>query len=181
MSGGTSLGYDQLQVLIYNMLLALRYVHRSGIIHRDLKPNNILINTKCHVKICDFGWARTLCDHQTETVKPTRKKTQEICQPFYRPPEVIVKNKHYDQRTDIWSLGCIVAELVRHWLVQKNPELASKIDDPILFLGESSPSTSEDGSEPSDTTDQLKIILRILGRKAEPCRLYSAKQTRLFR
>lgn len=98
-----------------------------------------------------------------------------ISSPFYRPPEVIVKNKHYDQRSDIWSLGCIVAELVRHWLVQKNPELTSKIADPILFLGQSSSSTSEDGSEPSNANEQLMLIFRTIGRKAEPCSLYSAK------
>ena len=51
---------EQIKLILYNLLCALKYVHSANIIHRDLKPANILINADCQVKICDFGISRTL-------------------------------------------------------------------------------------------------------------------------
>jgi p38 MAP kinase len=81
---------------------ALKYIHSAGIIHRDLKPSNILINENCDLKICDFGLARDKDTHMTGYVA-TR---------YYRAPEVMLNWQTYDVAMDIWSAGCILAEML---------------------------------------------------------------------
>jgi p38 MAP kinase len=71
-------------------------------VHRDLKPSNILINENCDLKICDFGWARVKEAHMTGYVS-TR---------YYRAPEIMLTWKHYSGKVDIWSTGCIFAEMI---------------------------------------------------------------------
>ncbi|OQD79040.1 hypothetical protein PENANT_c065G03080 [Penicillium antarcticum] len=82
----------------------LKYVHSAGIVHRDLKPSNILINENCDLKICDFGLARTQDSSMTGYVS-TR---------FYRAPEIMLTWKRYTEKVDIWSAGCIFAEMIIH-------------------------------------------------------------------
>lgn len=53
------LEFDQIVVLVYNLLISLRFLHLAGVLHRDLKPSNVLVNLNCQVRLCDFGWART--------------------------------------------------------------------------------------------------------------------------
>lgn len=118
LSSNSELDYDQFRILTYNFLIAIRYMHLTGVIHRDLKPNNVLINLHCQISLCDFGWSRTL---QSETFqeegKRRRRLTNEICSRYYRPPEIIIGYKNYDTRSDIWSYGCIVAELLKFHLL----------------------------------------------------------------
>ena len=75
------------QILSYNLLCALQYLHSANIIHRDLKPANVLIDSKCRVKICDFGLARSLrVSQKSELFK--RPMTPGRFTKSYRPPEV---------------------------------------------------------------------------------------------
>ncbi|KAM4783957.1 mitogen-activated protein kinase 12 isoform 5-T5 [Cyanocitta cristata] len=78
------------------------YIHSSGIIHRDLKPGNLAVNEDCELKILDFGLARHTDSEMTGYVV-TR---------WYRAPEVILNWMHYTQTVDIWSVGCIMAEMI---------------------------------------------------------------------
>ncbi|CAI5448268.1 unnamed protein product [Caenorhabditis angaria] len=96
------LGDEQIQLLIYQVLRGLKYIHSAGIIHRDLKPSNIAVNEKCEVKILDFGLARAADSEMTGYVA-TR---------WYRAPEIMLNWMHYTQTVDVWSVGCILAELV---------------------------------------------------------------------
>ncbi|XP_062439001.1 mitogen-activated protein kinase 12 isoform X3 [Rhea pennata] len=80
----------------------LHYIHSSGIIHRDLKPGNLAVNEDCELKILDFGLARHTDSEMTGYVV-TR---------WYRAPEVILNWMHYTQTVDIWSVGCIMAEMI---------------------------------------------------------------------
>ena len=84
----------------------LKYLHSAGIIHRDLKPGNLLVNSNCLLKICDFGFARA--------VEPdlTIPMTLEVVTQYYRAPELLAGCKHYDTAIDMWSVGCIFAELL---------------------------------------------------------------------
>lgn len=80
----------------------LKYVHSAGVVHRDLKPSNILINENCDLKICDFGLARVKESQMTGYIS-TR---------YYRAPEVMLTWRRYNEKVDIWSAGCIFAEML---------------------------------------------------------------------
>lgn len=96
------LGDDQIQLLVYQILRGLKYIHSAEILHRDLKPSNIAVNEKCELKILDFGLARAADIEMTGYVA-TR---------WYRAPEIMLNWMHYSQSVDVWSVGCILAELV---------------------------------------------------------------------
>jgi len=82
-------------------------MHSAGVIHRDLKPENILINgADCNVKITDFGLARGVSKEEIE------KPTEYVVTRWYRSPEVMCSAGMYDEKVDIWSVGCIFAELI---------------------------------------------------------------------
>ncbi|KAG0672744.1 MAPK protein hog1 [Pichia californica] len=90
------------QYFLYQILRGLKYVHSAGVIHRDLKPSNILVNENCDLKICDFGLARVQDPQMTGYVS-TR---------YYRAPEIMLTWQKYDTEVDIWSVGCIFAEMI---------------------------------------------------------------------
>lgn len=114
-----------IQYFLYQILRGLKYVHSAGVIHRDLKPSNILINENCDLKICDFGLAR-IQDPQMTGYVSTR---------YYRAPEIMLTWQKYDTEVDIWSAGCIFAEM---------------IEGKPLFPGK-------------DHVDQFSIITKLLG------------------
>uniref|UniRef100_A0A672H759 mitogen-activated protein kinase n=1 Tax=Salarias fasciatus TaxID=181472 RepID=A0A672H759_SALFA len=97
------LSEEKIQYLVYQMLKGLKYIHSAGIIHRDLKPGNLAINQDCELKILDFGLARQADSEMTGYVV-TR---------WYRAPEVILSWMRYTQTVDIWSVGCIMAEMLQ--------------------------------------------------------------------
>ena len=93
------------QYFTYQILRGLKYIHACGVIHRDLKPSNLLVNSNCDLKICDFGLARSLSwDFELTEYVVTR---------WYRAPEIMCSCQDYDEKIDVWSVGCILAEMVR--------------------------------------------------------------------
>merc|ERR1719418_414083 len=93
---------DHVQFLVYQILRGMKYVHSAGIIHRDLKPSNIAVNEDCELKILDFGLAR-----------PTENEmTGYVATRWYRAPEIMLNWMHYNQTVDLWSVGCIMAEML---------------------------------------------------------------------
>eukprot|EP00913_Durusdinium_trenchii_P018737 g17607.t1 len=92
----------RLQKISKQILTALEYVHSLRLIHCDLKPENILIKSysRCEVKVIDFGSSCFVDDHLSSYVQSRS----------YRAPEVML-GLPYDQKIDLWSLGCIIAEL----------------------------------------------------------------------
>ncbi|KAK7119858.1 hypothetical protein R3I94_021634 [Phoxinus phoxinus] len=116
---------DHVQFLIYQILRGLKYIHSADIIHRDLKPGNLAVNEDCELKILDFGLARLTDDEMTGYVA-TR---------WYRAPEIMLNWMHYNMTVDIWSVGCIMAEL---------------LTGRTLFPG-------------TDHIDQLKLIMMLVG------------------
>jgi serine/threonine protein kinase len=87
------------------MIAGICYCHCHRIIHRDLKPQNLLINQLGYIKLADFGLARAF------TV-PLRNYTHEVVTLWYRAPEILLGSKFYSIAIDIWSLGCIIAEMM---------------------------------------------------------------------
>lgn len=112
----------------YQMCRALAAIHEMGICHRDIKPQNLLVNTETHqLKLCDFGSAKTLVKGEPNI--------SYICSRYYRAPELIFGATDYTTAIDIWSVGCVLAELL--------------LGQP-LFPGESG-------------VDQLVEIIKVLG------------------
>eukprot|EP00093_Oithona_nana_P014450 14450.XXX_436658_438095_1 [CDS] Oithona nana genome sequencing. len=93
---------DHVQFLVYQILRGMKYVHSAGIIHRDLKPSNIAVNEDCELRILDFGLAR-----------PTENEmTGYVATRWYRAPEIMLNWMHYTVTVDMWSVGCIMAEML---------------------------------------------------------------------
>lgn len=103
---------EQVTVLAYNLLCAVKYLHSCNIIHRDLKLENILVSSHLEVQICDFGLARSL--EVKPDVKRMKRSLSSACfTRVYRPPEVILGDKEYNEKADLWSLGCLLAVLAQ--------------------------------------------------------------------
>jgi serine/threonine protein kinase len=96
---------DAIKLIMYQLIKGLTYLHSFGILHRDLKPTNILISSKGVVKIADFGLARFAPVAKSEAL------TREVMTLWYRSPEIMLGEKCYINALDVWSLGCIFAEL----------------------------------------------------------------------
>ena len=93
---------EHVQFLVYQILRGLKYIHSAGIIHRDLKPSNLAVNEDCELKILDFGLARA----------QEAEMTGYVATRWYRAPEIMLNWMHYSQTVDVWSVGCIMAELL---------------------------------------------------------------------
>ncbi|CAL9728158.1 mitogen-activated protein kinase Fus3p [Monosporozyma unispora] len=103
---------DHIQYFIYQTLRGVKMIHGSNVIHRDLKPSNLLINSNCDLKICDFGLARIIDeDGNNETESKQSGMTEYVATRWYRAPEVMLTAARYSKAMDIWSCGCILAEL----------------------------------------------------------------------
>jgi len=92
------------QFFIYQLLRGLKYIHSANVLHRDLKPSNILLNANCDLRICDFGLARTSSEKEY--------MTEYVVTRWYRAPELLLSCAEYTAAIDIWSCGCIFAELL---------------------------------------------------------------------
>jgi len=128
----TPLNEDQHQWIMYQCLCGLNYMHSAGVLHRDLKPQNILVDTNtCDVRLCDFGLSRgELPAEGHDAMDPNHadpavteegesgEMTLYVVTRWYRAPEVLLNNNHYDFAIDLWSMGCILGELIgrRHLL-----------------------------------------------------------------
>jgi len=100
---------DHCQFFLYQILRGMKYVHSAQVIHRDLKPRNLLVNANCDLKICDFGLARvSFSDEEFQTCP----MTEYVCTRWYRAPEVLCSWINYSTAIDIWSIGCIFAEMM---------------------------------------------------------------------
>jgi len=122
------------QYFCYQILRGLKYLHSAKVVHRDLKPANILVNKNCDLKICDFGLARGF---GVEDDDPTL--TDYVVTRWYRAPEVVLLASEYTESIDVWSVGCILCELIG-----RKP----------IFTGK-------------DHLDQIKKILMVVGTPSE--------------
>ncbi len=156
-----------IQFITWQLLRALKYIHSANVVHRDLKPQNILINSKCSIRICDFGLARSSTAHEIDIYGPLPEKdplifannaaaiyaagssedrergvcdiTNYCSSRWYRSPEQLVNALNYSTPIDIWALGCVVGEMI-----QRKP----------IFPG-------------SCTLSQLTLIVHITGRPSD--------------
>jgi len=99
-----------MRYIIYQLCKALKYIHSGCVIHRDLKPSNVLLNTNCHVRLCDFGLARSV-GVDGEAIQAGPVLTDYVATRWYRAPEILMGSAKYTRGVDIWSLGCILGEI----------------------------------------------------------------------
>ncbi|XP_039110077.1 mitogen-activated protein kinase 15 isoform X3 [Hyaena hyaena] len=97
--------------IIYQLLRATKFIHSGGVIHRDQKPSNILLDASCLVKLCDFGLARSLGGIPEGPEGPAL--TDYVATRWYRAPEVLLSSSWYTPGVDMWSLGCVLGEMLR--------------------------------------------------------------------
>ena len=104
-TNGKGVEIKYIKSYLYQLLKGIDYIHKHKVLHRDLKPQNLLINKDNIVKIGDFGLARGYGI-------PVKNLTHEVVTLWYRPPDVLLGNKTYGTTVDMWSIGCIFAEMV---------------------------------------------------------------------
>eukprot|EP00049_Salpingoeca_infusionum_P023755 m.13773 g.13773 ORF g.13773 m.13773 type:complete len:535 (-) comp6011_c0_seq2:721-2325(-) len=127
---------DHICYFTYQICRGLKYIHSANVLHRDLKPSNILVNTNCDLKICDFGLSR-IADPAVDHMGIL---TEYVATRWYRAPEIMLNARAYDKPVDVWSVGCIFAEMVC-----RRP----------LFPGE-------------NLLDQVNLIFNVIGTPSEP-------------
>jgi len=115
---GQPLTDAHVQYILWQLFRALRYLHNAGVVHRDLKPANVLLNRDCELALADFGLARYVGPGKSRRASDagTNDKrgqlTKYVVTRWYRAPELLVQNRSYDSAVDMWSVGCILAELL---------------------------------------------------------------------
>ncbi|CAD5122471.1 DgyrCDS10894 [Dimorphilus gyrociliatus] len=98
------LPFDLVQSYLHQIITGMRFCHERRVLHRDLKPQNLLIDRTGLIKLADFGLARAFS-------VPVRVYTHEVVTLWYRAPEVLLGSEYYSTPIDIWSIGCIFAEM----------------------------------------------------------------------
>ena len=99
------------QYIIYQLLKALKYMHSAELLHRDIKPSNLLLNSDCHVRVCDFGLCRSVKEANAAQTNDTIL-TDYVATRWYRAPEILLGSTCYGKAVDIWSVGCILGEML---------------------------------------------------------------------
>mmetsp|Transcript_70294 Transcript_70294/g.161267 ORF Transcript_70294/g.161267 Transcript_70294/m.161267 type:complete len:490 (-) Transcript_70294:141-1610(-) len=128
---------EHIQYFLYQILCGVKYIHSANVLHRDLKPSNVLLNANCDLKLCDFGLSRGLNDEETPAANGDL--TEYVVTRWYRAPEIMLSVQDYSRAIDVWSIGCIFAEMLG-----RKP----------LFPG-------------NDYIHQLKLITKVVGTPTE--------------
>jgi mitogen-activated protein kinase 7 len=147
------------QSFIYQILCGLKYIHSANVLHRDLKPGNLLVNADCELKICDFGLARGFSVDPDENAG---YMTEYVATRWYRAPEIMLSFPSYTKASmykrsspkpilplliflvssvDVWSVGCILAELLGGRPFFKGRDYVDQLNQILHYLGTPSEET----------------------------------------
>ena len=119
-----------IRFIMLQLLDGLNAIHQAGIVHRDLKPANILANSRYQIKICDFGLARTV----PLGAQSAKDMTEYVVTRWYRAPEVVFL-KGYGPPLDVWSAGCVFAEMLLNEVLFKAGADSTLVHSFIARLG----------------------------------------------
>lgn len=126
------------QYIIYQLLKTLKYLHSAEILHRDMKPSNLLLNSDCLMKVADFGLARSILMLEKEQAsKPIL--TDYIATRWYRAPEILLGSTKYTKGVDMWSVGCILGELILEKPIFPGNSTMNQLERIIAVVGRPTP------------------------------------------
>uniref|UniRef100_M1B124 cyclin-dependent kinase n=1 Tax=Solanum tuberosum TaxID=4113 RepID=M1B124_SOLTU len=119
---------SEVKCLMLQLLHGVKYLHDNWVLHRDLKTSNLLLNNQGELKICDFGLAR-------QYGSPLKPYTHLVVTLWYRAPELLLGAKQYSTAIDMWSLGCIMAEMLCKEPLFNGKSEVDQIDKIFRILG----------------------------------------------
>ncbi|KAI8983708.1 MAP kinase [Pilobolus umbonatus] len=129
---GQALTDAHFQYFVYQICRGLKYIHSANVLHRDLKPGNLLVNADCELKICDFGLARGYSDNDAHNAG---FMTEYVATRWYRAPEIMLSFQSYTKAIDIWSVGCIFAEMLGGRPLFKGRDYVDQLNQILGILG----------------------------------------------
>lgn len=119
---------DHIKSWTQQLLSGIHYMHVNTVIHRDLKASNLLINSKGQLRIADFGLARSWTEDK-------KRLTNCVVTLWYRPPELLLGCSKYSPKIDMWSVGCIIAEMFRRKEFLRGSNEAHQLDEIFRTCG----------------------------------------------
>ncbi|GFO41214.1 mitogen-activated protein kinase [Plakobranchus ocellatus] len=152
------LSEEHVRYFLYQILRGLKYIHSANVIHRDLKPSNLLVNEDCHLRIGDFGMARGISYTPHE---PSYFMTQYVATRWYRAPEILLSMLEYGTAVDMWSVGCIFAEMLGRKHLFPGKDYLTQVKLILGVLG-----TPSEKVMSNCQNDILKRIIKSLGKKS---------------
>ncbi|KAJ3135224.1 Mitogen-activated protein kinase [Physocladia obscura] len=142
------------QYFIYQICRGVKYIHSANVLHRDLKPGNLLVNADCELKICDFGLARGLAPADDAGFM-----TEYVATRWYRAPEIMLSFRSYTKAIDMWSIGCIFAELLGGKPLFKGRDYVDQLNQILNILG-----TPDDATLRRIGSERAQLYIRSLRR-----------------
>lgn len=116
------------QFFMWQALRGLEHLHSYDVLHRDIKPSNLLLSADCTLKVCDLGLARGYVEGQQDL-------TEYVVSRSYRCPELLLGTAQYDGKIDVWSMGCILGELLNRKILFDAMDVPGQLDAIFSVLG----------------------------------------------
>ncbi|XP_077995584.1 uncharacterized protein LOC144449050 [Glandiceps talaboti] len=126
---------DHCRYFLYQILRGVKYIHSGNVIHRDLKPSNLLVDENCDLKIGDFGMARGVNAKGNSDESNKIFMTAYVATRWYRAPELLCYSDDYTHAVDIWSIGCIFAEMLNRQPLFRGKNFVHQMDLITEVLG----------------------------------------------
>ena len=134
---------------MWQTLKALKFMHSANLLHRDMKPSNLLLNSDCLMKVADFGLARSMNDAEATEAGAGQPPndgtvlTDYVATRWYRAPEILLGATHYSYGVDMWSVGCILGEMIHGKPVFPGQSTMNQIEKIMELTGVPSEGTTK--------------------------------------